>query len=77
MTDTEYKLVTVNTAPERAARLIGRMTTALSDRYCITHVANCESQLPVTYCIELTLKCKRNRRGRTDSTTASAGYPSK
>lgn len=43
MPDTRYKLVTVNTAPERATRLIQRMTAALSDRYIIIHEANCES----------------------------------
>ncbi|KAL3292512.1 hypothetical protein RB213_014162 [Colletotrichum asianum] len=37
-----YKLVTVNTAPERAKRLVGRMIEALKDRYTIEHVANCE-----------------------------------
>lgn len=39
-----YKLVTVNTAPERAKRLVGRMIEALKDRYTIEHVANCESK---------------------------------
>ncbi|KAJ5670754.1 uncharacterized protein N7477_006117 [Penicillium maclennaniae] len=38
-----FRLVTVNTAPERAKRLIGRVAEALSDRYTIEHVANCES----------------------------------
>ncbi|KAI9372149.1 hypothetical protein BJX61DRAFT_542974 [Aspergillus egyptiacus] len=37
-----FRLVTVNTAPERAKRLIGRMTEALKDRYTIIHVDNCE-----------------------------------
>ena len=37
-----FKLVTVNTAPERALRLIGRVTEALKERYAILHVANCE-----------------------------------
>jgi hypothetical protein len=39
-----YKLVTVNTAPERAKRLIGRVVEELKDQYTIEHVANCESQ---------------------------------
>ncbi|KAF3402780.1 hypothetical protein DPV78_004190 [Talaromyces pinophilus] len=47
MTDTQpkgpYRLVTVNTAPERAKRLIGRMVEALKDRYTIIHVDNCET----------------------------------
>lgn len=39
-----YRLVTVNTAPERAYRLIGRLVEALKDSYTIVHVANCESK---------------------------------
>lgn len=38
-----YRLVTVNTAPERAKRLIGRVAEDLKDRYEIQHIANCES----------------------------------
>lgn len=38
-----FRLVTVNTAPERAKRLIGRLAEALKDRYTILHVDNCES----------------------------------
>lgn len=38
-----FRLVTVNTAPERAQRLIGRVADALSDRYTIIHEANCSS----------------------------------
>ncbi|PYH85183.1 hypothetical protein BO82DRAFT_351525 [Aspergillus uvarum CBS 121591] len=37
-----FRLVTVNTAPERAKRLIGRLIEALKDRYTIIHVDNCE-----------------------------------
>ncbi|OGE47553.1 hypothetical protein PENARI_c041G07910 [Penicillium arizonense] len=37
-----FHLVTVNTAPERAKRLVGRVAEALSDRYTIVHVDNCE-----------------------------------
>ncbi|KAK2790771.1 hypothetical protein FQN53_008594 [Emmonsiellopsis sp. PD_33] len=37
-----FKLVTVNTAPERAYRLIGRVTEALSGKYTIIHAENCE-----------------------------------
>jgi len=47
MTDTSnktYRLVTVNTAPERAKRLVGRTIEALKDRYSIEHVDNCESK---------------------------------
>ncbi|CZT16256.1 uncharacterized protein RCC_02098 [Ramularia collo-cygni] len=38
-----YKLVTVNTAPERAYRLVGRLIEALKDSYTIIHAANCET----------------------------------
>lgn len=46
MSDTRkgpFKLVSVNTAPDRAKRLIARMIDGLSDRYEITHVDNCSS----------------------------------
>ena len=45
-----FHLVTVNTAPERAKRLIGRMVDALSDRYEILHVANCSSKSNMSLC---------------------------
>ena len=38
-----YKLVTVNTAPERAKRLIGRVVEDVKDKYIIIHAANVES----------------------------------
>ncbi|KAF5664601.1 hypothetical protein FCIRC_10755 [Fusarium circinatum] len=38
-----FRLVTVNTAPERAKRLIGRLITELQDDYEIIYVANCSS----------------------------------
>ncbi|KAG4259052.1 hypothetical protein FPRO03_13274 [Fusarium proliferatum] len=38
-----FRLVTVNTAPERAKRLIGRLITELQDDYEIIHVDNCSS----------------------------------
>lgn len=44
MADTSIKLVTVNTAPERAKRLIGRVVEDVKDRFTIVHVANVESQ---------------------------------
>ncbi|KAH8691141.1 hypothetical protein BGW36DRAFT_387761 [Talaromyces proteolyticus] len=37
-----FRLITVNTAPERAKKLIGRLAEALKDRYTIIHVDNCE-----------------------------------
>lgn len=42
-----FRLVTVNTAPERAQRLIGRLVEAMKDRYTIIHEANCASMLPL------------------------------
>jgi hypothetical protein len=39
-----YRLVTVNTAPERAKRLIGRVAEDLKEQYTIQHLANCESR---------------------------------
>jgi hypothetical protein len=39
-----FRLVTVNTNPERAQRLIGRVVEDLKDRYTIQHIANCESE---------------------------------
>lgn len=42
MSDTTWRLVTVNTAPDRAKRLIGRVAEKLKDRYTIEHVANAE-----------------------------------
>ncbi|KAF2448095.1 hypothetical protein P171DRAFT_517708 [Karstenula rhodostoma CBS 690.94] len=38
-----FTLVTVNTAPDRAKRLIARMVDGLSDCYDIAHVDNCSS----------------------------------
>lgn len=38
-----FRLVTVNTAPERAYRLIGRLIEAIKDDYDIVHVDNCSS----------------------------------
>ena len=40
-----YKLVTVNTAPDRAKRLIGKAVRELEEQYTIEHVANCESKV--------------------------------
>jgi hypothetical protein len=37
-----FRLITVNTAPERARRLIGRLVEALKEDYEIVHVDNCQ-----------------------------------
>ncbi|KAI0372594.1 hypothetical protein BV20DRAFT_1014514 [Pilatotrama ljubarskyi] len=42
MTEKRVKLVTVNTAPERAKRLIGRVVEDVKDQFTIMHVANVE-----------------------------------
>jgi len=39
-----FRLVTVNTVPERARRLIGHVVEDLKDQYIIQHIANCESK---------------------------------
>jgi hypothetical protein len=41
-----YKLVTVNTAPERAKRLVGRVVEDVKADYTIIHAANAESKSP-------------------------------
>lgn len=46
-----FRLVTVNTAPERAQRLIGRLITELQDDYEIIHVDNCQSRLTIKSCL--------------------------
>ncbi|KAH8883507.1 hypothetical protein GQ53DRAFT_882733 [Thozetella sp. PMI_491] len=38
-----WRLLTVNTAPERAKRLIGQMIQALENDYDIEHIGNCEN----------------------------------
>jgi len=40
-----FKLVTVNTAPERAYRLIGRVVENVKDKYTIIHAGNADSRL--------------------------------
>jgi hypothetical protein len=47
MLEPEYRLVTVNTAPERAKRVVGRIISDVKDRYNIIHVANVESEFPL------------------------------
>ena len=52
-----YKLVTVNTAPERAYRLIGRVVEDVKDKYTIIHAANVDSKhltLRISVCHVLT-----------------------
>ena len=41
-----FKLVTVNTAPERAKLLIGRVVEDFKDKYTFIHAANVESKRP-------------------------------
>lgn len=42
-----YKLVTVNTAPERAKRLVGRVVEDIKDQYTVIHAANVECKNPI------------------------------
>ena len=53
MSDTTWRLVTVNTAPDRAKRLIARVAEQLKDRYTIEHVANAD-------CMSLVVESKTN-----------------
>jgi hypothetical protein len=46
-----YKLVTVNTAPERAKVIIGRVMEAVKERYRIDYVANAESMAASFICL--------------------------
>jgi hypothetical protein len=39
-----FKLVTVNNAPERAKKLIGRVVEAVKDKYTIIHAGNADSK---------------------------------
>ncbi|TPX10372.1 uncharacterized protein E0L32_008777 [Thyridium curvatum] len=48
-----YRLVTVNKAPERAKRLIGRLIEALAADYDITHVCNCSTIEEVVARVEM------------------------
>lgn len=40
-----FRLVTVNTAPERAKKLIGRVVEDMKGEYTIEHIANCDSKM--------------------------------
>ena len=40
-----YRLVTVNNAPDRAKRLVGRVVEDLKDVYTIDYVGNCTGSL--------------------------------
>lgn len=49
-----YKLCTVNTAPERAKRLVGRVVEDVKEEYTIQHVENAESMFSGVTCCYLT-----------------------
>jgi hypothetical protein len=53
-----FRLVTVNTAPERAKRLIGRVVEDVKEQYTIIHAANAASEFnqPLQQ-----LNCQTNR----------------
>ena len=44
-----YKLVTVNTAPDRAKRLIGRVVEDVKDTYTLVHAGNAASESPLLF----------------------------
>jgi hypothetical protein len=44
-----FKLVTVNTAPDRAKRLIGRVVENVKEKYTIIHSGNAASTQPLPY----------------------------
>ncbi|KAG9526389.1 hypothetical protein KCU77_g15727, partial [Aureobasidium melanogenum] len=50
-----FKLVTVNTAPERAYRLIGRVVENVKDKYTIIHAGNADNQEQVR---EVVTRCQ-------------------
>jgi hypothetical protein len=56
-----FRLVTVNTAPERAKRLIGRLIAELQDDYEIIHVDNCQSSSHMNVILRLTNMVTRYR----------------
>jgi hypothetical protein len=47
-----FRLVTVNTAPERAKRLIGRLVEDVKDKYTIIHAGNAQSMEEVRGIVE-------------------------
>ena len=52
------KLLTVNTVPERAKRIIGTIVDEVSDKYEILHVANAERRsVPVDKGVWIVLSC--------------------
>lgn len=46
-----YKLVTCNTAPERATRLVGRVVEGLKDKYTIIHAGNSPGMVDSLLCL--------------------------
>lgn len=78
MSSTQYRLVTVNTVPERAKRLIGRVVDDVKDRYTIVHVANVESEpqtIPYRTAVGWFMECDwiRNRGRERNSGAREAG----
>lgn len=47
-----FKLVTVNTNPERAKVLVGRVLDGLKDRFTVDYVANSTSESRWRRCLE-------------------------
>lgn len=72
-----FKLVTVNTAPERAKRLIGRVVEDVKDKYTIIHAANVDSKLLVCPGPTSLLTLGRHRWGGSNSKGSEAGRSGK
>jgi hypothetical protein len=69
-----FKLVTVNTAPERAKRLIGRMIENLKEEYDIEYVANCESESHREQLNLSLIEVVSHRESRAGSSRTPAGH---
>jgi hypothetical protein len=66
-----FRLVTVNTAPQRAKVLVGRVVETLKDDYIIEHVGNCECEQSSIGKF-ITLTHGSHRRGRAQGEAAQA-----
>jgi hypothetical protein len=49
LSTTPVSLVSVNTAPDRAKKVIGTVIENVKDKYTIIHAGNSESEHPVTF----------------------------
>lgn len=70
-----YKLVTVNNAPERAKRLIGRVVEDVKDKYTIIHAGNADGMFFffLSQRSKHLLTASRHRQGRRSGNRGQAG----